>query len=324
MRVTTIAAAAVGAIVLLAWLLNPVRESFLQQRELQQQQQSAPPMTDFVPATVTGVQGLAYGAQPRERMDVWFPENTPAGQRLPVIVWVHGGGWIGGSRANVTPYAQILAGRGFATVGLDYSLAPGARFPTQVQQLDAALSYLAAHADALHVDPDRIVLAGDSGGAHIAAQLAAAVTDPSTAAAMGVTPAVQPDQLAGLLLACPALDLRRMARLGGVVEDYVEAYAGTTSDEARLTAASVGPGVTEAFPPTWLATGNADPLTPQVETFAKLLTSAGVDVDSMFWADDHDPPLGHEYQFNLGLAESLETLESAVAFARRHTGLSPQ
>lgn len=284
--------------------------------------QVVPPMSQFVPDTVTGRQDIAYGSGDRETFDVWFPRGLAPEATLPVIVWVHGGGWIGGSKTDIAPYIQILASKGFTTIGVNYSLAPDQEYPGQVHQLNAALEYVKMHAAELHVDPDRILLAGDSGGAHIAAQLAAGVTDPAAAQRLDLTPSVDADQLAGLILACGAFDLGALTHdVGGIVKDYVDAYIGTTARDSALRKASVE--VTPAFPSTWLSGGNADPLTPQVKDFAKALTSTGVEVDTMFWPKKQSPPLGHEYQFNLGLAESVKTLESAVAFARSRTGLPP-
>lgn len=314
------AACALFAIVA-AVVLSPWGQAYREQQQLAAQQKAVPPMSQFVPDTVTGRQDIAYGSGEREKLDVWFPRDLAAGETLPVIVWVHGGGWVSGSKTDIAPYIQILASKGFTTIGVNYSLAPGERYPRQIQQVNAALGYVVAHAAELRVDPDRILLAGDSGGAQIAAQLAAGVTNPATAAELGLTPTLRPDQLAGLILACGAFDLRTLVDAGGILKDYVEAYIGTTLLGSRLTEASVDQGVTSAFPPTWLSGGNADPLTPQVEDFAATLTSRGVEVETMFWPKNQSPPLGHEYQFNLGLAESFKTLDSAIAFARDRTTL---
>ncbi|WP_396047735.1 alpha/beta hydrolase [Aeromicrobium sp. UC242_57] len=246
-----------------------------------------------MPEGVTGRQNLAYGDDDRETLDVWFPADLAATEALPVIVWVHGGGWIGGSKDDIAPYAQILASRGFTTIGVNYSLAPGERYPRQVQQANTALDFVTRRAGELHVDPARILLAGDSGGAHIAAQLAAGITDPATADELELVPAVQPQQVAGLLLACGAFDLRALVDdVGGVVEQYVDAYLGTTLLDSLLGKASVNRGVTDAFPATWLTGGNADPLTPQVKAFAATLQDKGVDVETLFWPAKHSPPLG--------------------------------
>ena len=94
----------------------------------------------------------------------------------PVILWVHGGGFISSSAATVADYAILLAHAGYTVASLDYSLAPGARYPVPVRQGNAALRYLRANAARFGGDPDRIVLGGDSAGAQIASQLAAMQT----------------------------------------------------------------------------------------------------------------------------------------------------
>ena len=70
-----------------------------------------------------------------------------------------------------------------------------------------ALDYLQANAERLHIDPDRIAIAGDSAGAQIAAQLAALITTPGYAERVGLTPAITARQLRGVVLACGPYDL---------------------------------------------------------------------------------------------------------------------
>src|SRR4051794_20430513 len=120
----------------------------------------------YVPGDLVEVVDEAYDiASPDGRLDVFRP---PRAEPLPTVVWVHGGAFVSGSKGDVANYLRVLAGRGFTTVGVDYSIAPGSRYPTPVRQVAAALAHLVDHADRLGVDPGRIVLAGDSAGAQIA------------------------------------------------------------------------------------------------------------------------------------------------------------
>ncbi len=112
---------------------------------------------------------------------------------------------------DVANYLRVLAGRGLTTVGVDYSIAPGSRYPTPVKQVAAALAHLVDHADRLGVDPARVVLAGDSAGAQIAAQVALLVTDPAYAAEVGIEVDVPPSSLQGLVLFCGAYDFSARA-----------------------------------------------------------------------------------------------------------------
>lgn len=100
-------------------------------------------------------------------------------------MWVHGGGFISSSPATVGDYAILLAHAGYTVASLDYSLAPGSRYPVPVRQGNAALRYLRANAGRFGGDPARIVLGGDSAGAQIASQLAAVQTDPALARSVG-------------------------------------------------------------------------------------------------------------------------------------------
>ena len=94
---------------------------------------------------------------------------------LPVVVWTHGGAFVGGSKEEIGGYVQMIADRAFAVIGIRYTLAPEGRYPTPIRQLLAALAHLQGHAARLHLDPTRILLVGDSAGA----QVTALVTNPS-------------------------------------------------------------------------------------------------------------------------------------------------
>lgn len=274
----------------------------------------------LAPAPVQGIQEVAYGQGDRERLDVWHVSSLEPGEARPVIVWVHGGGWVGGSKSDVAPYLKVLAERGFTTVGVNYSLAPAHRYPTAVRQLNQAIRHVVRNAQSYHVDPRRIIVAGDSGGAHIAAQWAAAATNRQFAARLKIKPAVPGSRVRAVLAACGAFDLRFLKHdVAGIVRDYVNAYVGESTPNAAIAKASVGPDVTRKFPATWLSGGNADPLTPQVEAFAARLRDLGVRVQTVLWPKDYRPALIHEYQFDLSLDASQKTLESIVDFASQAT-----
>jgi acetyl esterase/lipase len=92
---------------------------------------------------------------------------------VPAVVVIHGGGWMGGKRQDMTMFAKRLAERGYVAPTISYRLAPKHRFPAQVEDVKAAVRYLRAHADELHIDPKRIGAMGGSAGAHLAMMLGA-------------------------------------------------------------------------------------------------------------------------------------------------------
>ncbi len=261
---------------------------------------------------------------PDAAFDLYRPESS-GDAALPVIVWVHGGAFVSGSKSDVASYARILAARGFAVVAAGYSIAPGARFPRPVEQVNATLAYLVGHADTLGIDPARIVLAGDSAGAQIAAQVASLTTSPAAAAELAIKPALTPGQLRGVILFCGPYDLS-LIKGGGVVGVFLNtvtrAYSGardwrTDPGFGRLTLTD---DLTPDFPPAFISAGNADPLLPHSVALTEALRNAGARTDTLFFPADEVPPLGHEYQFNLDIAAGQIALERVVAFAQSVTG----
>lgn len=274
-----------------------------------------------VPGNVVARQDLAYGDGADETFDLYYPEGARG--PLPAIVWVHGGGWIAGSKAGVANYLKVLAGRGYTTVGLEYSHGFGVTYPTPVEQVNAALGHLVRNAADLNIDPDRIVLAGDSAGAQIAAQVAIIATDPSYAGRIGIAPELEPERLAGTVLFSGAYDIERAnvdGKFGWLVRTVLWAYSGTRNFMAdeRFLLASVTEHVTGAFPPAFISSGNGDPLAPQAMALARALEERGVEVQTLFFAEDYSPSLPHEYQFNLDIAAGREALERMLAFVEAH------
>ena len=263
-----------------------------------------------VPANVTAVRDLHYGGADAF-LDVFYPsEHQNDEQLLPAIVWIHGGAFVGGDKSDVASYLEILAGRGYTAIGINYSLAPGARYPAPVIQANQALSFLNAYADRLHVDPRRLFLAG----AQIASQLAAAVVDPSYAESLGISPAVEPAQIEGVALFCGVYDVSQIDRrgsFGGVLETVVWSYFGRrdVTADPRLAEFSVIRHVTQEFPPAFISAGNADPLAPQSVAVADAIRAHGVAVTEVFFPPDYTRALPHEYQFDLDGAAGRRTLQ---------------
>lgn len=93
--------------------------------------------------------------------------HRPQGERPPLIVYVHGGGWRAGSKEDV-PIGSLLE-RGFAIASVNYRLSTQAVFPAQVHDIKAAIRFLRANAGVYHINADKTVIVGSSAGGHLAA-----------------------------------------------------------------------------------------------------------------------------------------------------------
>lgn len=257
-------------------------------------------------------------------MDVFAPASATG--PLPTIVWIHGGAWISGSKENVDPYLRILAAEGYTTIGVNYTIGPEGVYPLAVNQLNDALAYIDENADELGVDPDRIVLAGDSAGGQLASQMATLITSPEYAEIMGVEPSLQPSQVVATILNCGVYDLAALARLDGIAgwgfKSAMWAYSGTKTWAEDSTGATMSTidWVTADFPTTYISGGNGDGLTwLQSIPMAQRLDELGVDVTTLFWPAPHEPALPHEYQFQLDSPDAQTALKDTIAFLDAQT-----
>lgn len=288
-------------------------------------------MEAYAPGGVASITNQQYRAGDDDaRLDVYFPETADQeGVRLPTVIWTHGGAWVSGHKDDAAPYFQLIASEGYTVISLGYSLAPGKTYPTPVHQVNDALVYIQENAERFHVDVDQLVLAGDSAGAQIASQVAVLNTDLPYATELGLTPALQPEQLRGVILYCGIYDMTAfdelfdlapgMLRWGGDI--VVWAYTGRRGgDSTALQQMSSINYVTAAFPPVFISGGNKDPLTnDQSRPLAAKLEGLGVELSTLFYPPDHEPGLGHEYQFKLDNPDAQNALTQMLAFLKQHT-----
>jgi arylformamidase len=116
-----------------------------------------------------------YGPKPAERLDLCLPPGTGlgAGKEAPgLLMFIHGGYWQELSAQDSLFASQTCIENGHAFVALDYQLAPAASLADIVAQCQRAMAWLFSHADQLGFDPQRVVVAGSSAGAHLAAMVA--------------------------------------------------------------------------------------------------------------------------------------------------------
>lgn len=125
----------------------------------------------------------------KEKLDVYLPADAAPGQRRPALVWIHGGGWTGGTKneARAKNVCTTAVGAGYVAVSIDYKLGAGA-WPTNLFDCKNAVRFLRANAARYGVDPDRIAVAGGSAGGHLALMVALTAGKPGLEPTGDATP----------------------------------------------------------------------------------------------------------------------------------------
>ncbi|CAL9438571.1 Acetyl esterase [Actinosynnema sp. ALI-1.44] len=219
-------------------------------------------------------------------LTVFRPDDTTASRPddtagpLPVVLYVHGAGWVFGNNHTHDRLArEIAAGTGAAVVFPDYSLSPEAKYPTALNEIQAAARWVVEHGHDHGLDPSRIAVAGDSVGGNMAAALTLSARD---------------IPFAGQVLFYPVTDaafdtpsyhefaegyfLRRDA-----MQWFWDQYTTSDAERAQITASPLRATTDElrGLPPALVITAEADVLRDEGEAYANNLRAAGVPVTAV-------------------------------------------
>jgi acetyl esterase/lipase len=118
------------------------------------------------------VAGQPYGAGPRNKLNIWVPTGTKKTDKLPVLVWLYGGGWYSGQRDDYGFAGRAFAKQGFIVVIPDYRLVPEGHWPDFLQDSAAAVAWTEKNIENYGGDAGRMALAGHSAGAYNSLMLA--------------------------------------------------------------------------------------------------------------------------------------------------------
>jgi acetyl esterase/lipase len=196
-------------------------------------------------------------------LDVWLP-NRDTTRPVPAVVFVHGGGFVKGSRSETPQWDRWLNDAGYAVFDVGYRLAPPARWDQAAADVTCALTWLRSNAGRYGVDPDRVALGGRSAGGNLALRVAYAGTPTSSC---GGTPV----PVRSVFALFPPVDLAAWWQSDRVLHGSrrdTEEYTGGTpaSHPDRYTAASPVRQVRPGLPPTLLIAGGGDQFVPPTES----------------------------------------------------------
>ena len=123
-------------------------------------------------ASIKKFKNLAYVNQghERHRLDLYLPQSQASSTKLPLIIWVHGGGWKNGSKDGFAHLNPLLE-RGLAVASINYRLSHHATFPAQIHDCKAAVRFLRKNAQRFGLNPEKFGVWGSSAGGHLVSLL---------------------------------------------------------------------------------------------------------------------------------------------------------
>ena len=215
-----------------------------------------------------------------QRLDLYLPAN--AQKPVPLIIWIHGGGWKNGSKENCLPVRLGFTGRGYAVASINYRLTGEAPFPAQIEDCKAAVRWLRAHAKEYGLDANHFGVWGSSAGGHLVALLG------TSGDVAGFDTGENPEVSSRVQAVCDYYGPSDFTTMGSVPGFEIHARAdspesallGGTAAEKPETAKAASPisHVTPDDPPFLIVHGDADRTVPldQSRRMDAALRAAGV------------------------------------------------
>ena len=250
------------------------------------------------PCDIERFDDIRYGSDERNVLDVYRPKTAKG--KLPVIVSIHGGGWVYGNKEIMQFYCMSLAEKGLAVINFSYRLAPKHKHPTPLEDTNKVFYWIFENAEAYGFDVNNVFAVGDSVGANILGVYCCLCTDLRYAEKIGVKPpkGFVPKAVA---LNCGLYRLLRGEEL--LLDSFATEYMPNGGTDEEYDEIDVGKHLTTSFPPSFIMTANEDFLRPQAKPFYEQLKSLGVKAEYHCYGNN-ETVLTHVFHINIKLADA--------------------
>jgi len=268
---------------------------------------------------VTIQKDLKYPSKFKDNtLNIYLPKNTSA--PLPVILWVHGGAFVGGDKQDAHYYSASLSFEGYAVISMNYMRAPEATFPTPLVQMQEVYAWMLSVKDEYSLDMSKIILAGDSAGAFSCVIFALVQINPVFAKEVKLSPCLPPECLKGLLLYCGPYFLDKIPTLKQPIKYAILqmgwAFFGTKSWVKKYSSTlSIQKYLNSSFPPAFIADANTASFEAHGRELAEDLNELGVFTQTQFIPLETERTF-HAYQFKMDTPSAAESYYLTVKFLK--------
>lgn len=269
------------------------------------------------PAYIIRYDDMQYGENSLWNvLDVYRPRYREG--KLPVIMIVHGGGWVYGCKELYQFYGMELARRGFAVVNYTYRLAPEHKFPAHLEDAVSVCSWIMKNAETYGLDTENIFAVGDSAGGHLLGLLSAFLTDPEYRKNFAFQ-APEGFSLRAVGMNCGAYRIYDENGTADRPDDDVLMKdflpEGGSAKERELI--DVVSHVNKDFPPAYIMSCEGDFLLAQAPMLHEAYRKAGAESELyIFGSKDH--PLYHVFHVTVQEKEGQRCNDEECEFFRRH------
>ncbi|MGN0298082.1 MAG: alpha/beta hydrolase [Lachnospiraceae bacterium] len=264
------------------------------------------------PYDVVRFDNILYGKDKKwNRLDVYRPKFMVG--ELPVIVSIHGGGWVYGSKEVYQFYCMSLAQQGFAVVNFSYRLAPEHRYPAQLRDINRVMRWVMKSDESYGLDKKNIFLVGDSAGAHMASIYSCICTNPDYAAKFPFkTPKGFCPKAVALNCGVYKLDNKE-----GSNKSLMKDLLGKQYSQEKLEELSPYRHITENFSPAYVMTSTGDFLRDEPTLLMQVFDEKKIPYEYHLYGTEENQ-LGHVFHCNICLPEAEECNEAECAFFKQY------
>jgi len=253
-------------------------------------------------------------------LDILVPDGKG---RFPIVIYLHGGGWISGDKNSYTRICKSFAHEGYLTFNINYRLAPKYSYPMQIQDIASAINWIKKNAKNYGGDETRIFLAGDSSGAHLLSHYITILENEDLRRFTEVKTVIPIDFIKGVLLFYGVYSIKDLENLNlPVIKIQNESFFGKELGlyKKRTKCASPISYVNKHFPPTFLCVGEVDIVHPQSVEFAKELSKHKINYRLLILNKDEYPKAKHSFLnfykrkcSNVAMREAVEFLNYIIS-----------
>ena len=264
------------------------------------------------PAEVQRIDNIQYGDDEKWNvLDVYRPRGVTG--KLPVIVSVHGGGWVYGDKERYQYYCMSLVQHGFAVVNFTYRLAPKHKHPSSLEDTNNVFKWVIRNSNKYGFDAGNIFAVGDSAGAHLLGLFCCLCTNEEYARSL---PFKAPEGFKPKAVALNCGVYHMEAQKGGLTSILMKDFLPQKGTEEEMKAISVTEHLNSAFPPAFVMTAEGDFLKEAALPLVNQLKDLGVEAEYHYYGDK-DHVLGHVFHCNMKLEEAALCNKDECEFFRR-------